>query len=89
MDITGDTFEQNLQAMLEQLSTAHFVAFDLEFSGISTKTLQKITLGEQTNGTRKQSLQQRYEEIRDAAEKYTVLQVGFTIVKENEEIGTC
>ncbi len=67
--------------MLEALCSAHFVSLDLEFSGISTRpNAQATTTGE--GFSRKQSLQEKYEDIKVAAQDFQVLQVGFTMVRE-------
>ena len=83
MDINQDDWPYALKDMLAALSTAHFVSIDLELSGMSTKT----TRPKEESSARKQTLQQRYEELRLAAESYQVLQMGLTVVKEDVERG--
>lgn len=87
MDVDRISFQSKLPAMLEAIANAHFVAFDLELSGIQSK---QFTMPKATGGIHegKQTLQQRYEEMKEAAEKYQVLQVGITCVEENREKGT-
>ena len=72
--------------MLEAISTAHFVALDLEFSGIQSKAIHRVETSEPAVG-RKQTLQQRYEEVKEAAERYQILQIGLTCVEEDQEKG--
>ena len=78
--------------MLRALANAHFVAIDLELSGIQSKTIHRPKAVE--NGSNegrssggKQTLQERYEEAKEAAERYQILQVGLTIVSEDTETG--
>ena len=80
--------------MLRALANAHFVAIDLELSGIQSKTIHRFKAvenasnsGKPTGG--KQTLQERYEEAKEAAERYQILQVGLTIVDEDAETGLC
>ena len=80
--------------MLKALADAHFVAIDLELSGIQSKTIHRTKVvenGSTENGSTssKQTLQQRYEEAKEAAERYQILQVGLTIVNEDAETGLC
>lgn len=70
--------------MLTSISKAHFVAIDLELSGIHTK-LASVRSGKLDDG--KQTLQGRYRECKEAAEKYQVLQVGITCVEEDKTTG--
>ena len=76
--------------MLRALATAHFVAVDFELSGIQSKTIHRgKEMGADKQRARKQTIQQRYEEVKEAAEKYQILQVGLTIVTEDKEKGRC
>lgn len=74
--------------MLRALAKAHFVAVDFELSGIQSKTIHKAKGFDKHQGG-KQTLQQRYDEAKEAAEKYQILQVGLTIVIEDAETGWC
>ena len=78
MEVDKNNFRLRLHPWLQQLSTSCFVAIDLELSGIPSKSARDSS---------KQTLQQRYEEAKQAAEKYQVLQIGFTIIQEDME--TC
>ena len=74
--------------MLRALAKAHFVAVDFELSGIQSKAIHKAKGSDKHQGG-KQTIQQRYEEAKEAAEKYQILQVGLTIVIEDAETGWC
>lgn len=67
--------------MLRHISEATFISFDLEMSGISTKT--QFSSGDRG----RPKLQQYYDEMKSAAETFQVLQVGITCVEENREKG--
>jgi poly(A)-specific ribonuclease len=82
MDINKNDWPFALQPLLTALSNAHFVSLDFELSGIATKSMPKST-NDQANISRKQTLQERYEEVKVAAEKYQILQMGITAVKED------
>ena len=86
MDVTGRTFQSYLSSILEAISRAYFVSFDLELSGIPGKQFKSRPTGQSEDG--KQTLQQRYEETKAAAERYHVLQLGLTCVEEDRERGT-
>lgn len=85
MDVKGIAFQPQLPALLEAIAEAHFVAIDLELSGIQSRYINKSVAGLVEGG--KQTLQQRYEETKEAAEKYQVLQIGLTCVKEDRDRG--
>ncbi|KAL4883469.1 ribonuclease H-like domain-containing protein [Aspergillus karnatakaensis] len=77
MDVTAQTFPYHLARMLEDLASSVFVAIDLEFSGIFQPP--------QGRAGRPQSLQTRYEEVKDAASMYQIIQVGLTFCHEDTE----
>jgi poly(A)-specific ribonuclease len=74
MDIGKVAFPPRLLEILEALSESHFVSIDFEFSGVATKPTVR----------QKQTLQERYVETKEAAEKYQILQVGLTCVVQDE-----
>lgn len=76
MDVDRTAFTAILPSMLKHISKAHFIAFDLELSGIPTQR-QRITDGKQT-------VAERYAELKHAAETYHILQIGLTCVEEDE-----
>lgn len=81
MDVNSQNFAYFLPGILDDLASCCFVALDLEFSGINPNS----TLPHRTHGT--QSLQARYTEVKEAAEKYQVVQIGLTICHEDVEAG--
>lgn len=74
MDINAASFLGNLLDIFTAISESQFVSFDLELSGIPSKQWRP-------NGN-KQTLQERYEEVKHAAERYQILQIGLTCVRE-------
>lgn len=74
MDIDKVSFYPQLLNILTDISKSHFVAIDLELSGVPTKA---------SWGEGKPTLQQRYAEIKDAAERYQILQIGLTCVEQD------
>lgn len=86
MDVTGHTFQSQLFSILRAISRSHFVSFDLELSGIPSKQFKPKPTGQSEDG--KQTLQQRYEETKAAAEQYHILQLGLTCVEEDRDQGT-
>lgn len=81
MEVTDKSFQNYLPWMLYEFSTSCFVSLDLELSGIA--------LSSSNQSSKTQSLQERYAESKAAAEKYQVLQIGFTFCHENTQTGTC
>jgi poly(A)-specific ribonuclease len=79
MDVDKVSFEPRLLQILEALSTAHFVSIDLEMSGVSSRSAGPAR--------HKQSLQERYTELKQSAERYQILQIGLTIAQEDSEQG--
>ncbi|PGH35553.1 hypothetical protein GX50_01655 [[Emmonsia] crescens] len=86
MDVTKHSFNQHLPRILNDLVESSFVALDLEFSGIVTRQ-SGPSLGSSLRGG-KQTLQARYEEVKDAAQTYQVLQIGLTFARKDVETGT-
>jgi poly(A)-specific ribonuclease len=75
MDVVDATLNHHLPWILYELASCCFVSLDLEMSG--------ITMSPDKPGGEVQTLQERYVEVKAAAEKYQVLQVGLTICREN------
>lgn len=75
MDVDKTSFYPLLPDILTDISTAHFVTFDLELSGIPTKD----------PSAGKPTLQRRYLETKAAAERYQILQIGITCVEQDVE----
>jgi poly(A)-specific ribonuclease len=80
MDVSNRQFPSELVKILQLIADSHFVALDLEFSGISSRRAR--------GGRSRLSLQQVYEEVKEAAKQYQVLQVGLTVVEEDIQKGT-
>ncbi|KAI9641526.1 hypothetical protein NHQ30_010338 [Ciborinia camelliae] len=83
MEVHSDNWKQLLLPILKDIANATFVSFDLEMSGITTRP--KHSNQERTYDVGKPSLQQQYEEVKDAAETFQVLQLGITCVEEDRE----
>ena len=76
MDIDRTNFPHTLPTILKRIADSHFIAIDLELSGIPDRNHRRL---QNKNG--KANLEERYAEIKDAAEKYHILQVGLTCVQ--------
>lgn len=85
MEVDQQHFWHELLPILKAISTASFVTVDVEMSGISTKS--RYSPGGRFNETGKPSLQQQYEDTKEAAERYQVLQIGLTCVEEDWKNG--
>ncbi|KAF2497798.1 CAF1-domain-containing protein [Lophium mytilinum] len=73
MEIDRTSFPHHLLGVLNAISESHFVSIDLEFSGICAKPPK----------SRKHTLEERYQETKEAAEKFQILQVGITCVQQD------
>lgn len=80
MDVTSQSFYYHLPRILDSIATCCFVSLDLEFSGIATNPVG-------LTGARRQTLQERYAEAKEAADKYQILQIGLTIGLEDAKTG--
>jgi poly(A)-specific ribonuclease len=78
MDINKYNFYPQILDILTAISRAHFVAVDLELSGVPSKDSLSSKAGKQT-------LQERYLETKEAAERYQILQIGLTCVEQDVE----
>ncbi|KAI2471425.1 CAF1-domain-containing protein [Annulohypoxylon bovei var. microspora] len=75
MEIDRNNFFWMLPCMLQEAQKARFVAIDVEMSGISSA---------HGHSSHNNSIQDSYTQIKEAAEEYQVLQVGFTFFHYNE-----
>lgn len=82
MEVHRGNFSERLPTILKRIADSDFIAFDLELSGIPNQRRRQTR-----NTSSKATLQQRYAEIKDAAEKYQILQVGLTCVEQDPENG--
>ncbi|KAK7514655.1 ribonuclease H-like domain-containing protein [Phyllosticta citriasiana] len=73
MDVDKVSFPGRLLEIIEAISKSHFVSFDLELSGVPSKT---------TSNTRI-TLEDRYRDVKAAAERYQILQIGLTCAEQN------
>ena len=78
MDVSQARFPFEVLKIIQQVADSHLIAFDLEFSGVA---------GRRPGKGQKLTLQEYYDDIKEAAEKYQILQVGFTIVEEDLKTG--
>ena len=85
MDVDGAHFKGELLSILKHISNATFVAIDLEMSGITTRP--RYQPGDRSLDANKPTLQAQYEETKDAAEAFQVLQIGITCLEEDHERG--
>ncbi|GAB7340100.1 hypothetical protein MBLNU457_6588t1 [Dothideomycetes sp. NU457] len=81
MDIDRLNFPPRLLDILEAISESSFVSVDLELSGVPVRKSGGT-------GSDRHTLAQRYQEIREAAQQFQILQIGLTCVKENHENGS-
>ncbi|OQD62267.1 hypothetical protein PENPOL_c013G00230 [Penicillium polonicum] len=80
MDVTAVTFPDCLPSILNDISTSCFVSVDFELSGVVFKP--------NAPQSRPQTVQERYVEVKAAAERYQILQVGLTTCHEDKENAT-
>jgi len=78
MDIDRSSFPSLALNIIESISQSDFVAIDFEFSGVSANAPR-------STGRGKDSLQDRYTQIKEAAEKFTVLQVGLACASKDAD----
>ncbi|KAH6664872.1 ribonuclease H-like domain-containing protein [Halenospora varia] len=82
MDIDQAHFPRQLLSILKHISTATFVTFDLEMSGINTR--QRYGNSDRSLDAGKPTLQQQYSDMKSAAETFQVVQFGLTCVQEDQ-----
>ncbi|KAM3070140.1 hypothetical protein ACMFMG_003825 [Clarireedia jacksonii] len=83
MEVDKNNWKQLLVPILKNIADASFVSFDLEMSGITTRP--KYSAGDRSHDVGKPTLQKQYEEVKEAAETFQVLQLGITCVEEDRE----
>ncbi|RDW59480.1 hypothetical protein BP6252_12567 [Coleophoma cylindrospora] len=84
MDVDRSNFTKHLLPLLKQISRASFVTFDLEMSGINARP-KHIATPADGRDPGKPTLQQQYQETKEAAETFQVLQLGITLLEEDHE----
>ncbi|KAI1007377.1 hypothetical protein K3495_g842 [Podosphaera aphanis] len=80
MNVCQSKFKSKILDILEHISNAAFITFDLEMSGISINPKH-----DRSHDIGKPTLQQQYEEIKGAASTYQLLQLGITVVEEERQ----
>lgn len=80
MDIDQQIFYPRLLGILENISHAKFISLDVEMSGIFMPKTDRNRPG---NG--RPGLEELYQDMKAAAEKYQILQVGITCVLEDHQ----
>lgn len=86
MDVSRHRFQACLPFILEDIANSHFVSIDLELSGIpGPQTKKSKPDGMGSSG--KPTLQEKYIDIKQAVERYQVLQLGLTCVLEDKDRG--
>ncbi|KAK7538623.1 ribonuclease H-like domain-containing protein [Phyllosticta citribraziliensis] len=73
MEVDKVSFPGRLLEVIEAISRSHFVSFDLELSGVPSKT----------NSNTRMTLEDRYRDVKAAAERYQILQIGLTCVEQD------
>ena len=73
MEVDGPSFAEHLVRLLIDVSEADFVSFDLELSGIPSRLPKKTP-----RGPGRLTMDDRYEETREGANRYQILQIGLT-----------
>lgn len=86
MDVSRQDFSAKLNFVLGDIALSHFVTIDLELSGIPRQQTNQPKRDVQ-GLTGLPTLQERYADIKSAAEKYQVLQLGITCVLKYPEEG--
>ncbi|KAF1927303.1 CAF1-domain-containing protein [Didymella exigua CBS 183.55] len=76
MDVTAESFPNDILGLLIHISEAEFVSFDLELSGIPSRLPNR-----KPRGAGRLTLEDRYAETKEGADRYQILQVGLTCVK--------
>ncbi|KAF2862447.1 CAF1-domain-containing protein [Piedraia hortae CBS 480.64] len=74
MDVDKTSLYPLLLDILTDISESHIVAIDLELSGIPSRKLRRDQRG---------NLQERYDELKKAADRFQVLQFGMTCVSQD------
>lgn len=76
MEVDGPSFSHHLLGLFINIAEADFVSFDLELSGIPSRLPNK-----KPRGAGRLTLDDRYAETREGANRYQILQVGLTCAK--------
>ncbi len=85
MDIDRFNFHGELIPILRSIANASFVAIDLEMSGITTR--RRYHLGDRSLNSERPTVEDLYQDMKNAAETYQVVQLGITCVEQDSEKG--
>jgi poly(A)-specific ribonuclease len=77
MEVDAASFPHHLLGLFIHISEADFVSFDLELSGIPSRIPNK----QARPGRGKFTLEERYAETKEGADRYQILQVGLTCAR--------
>ena len=86
MDVPRHGFQARLPFILDDIANSHFVSIDLELSGIPGPQPNRSKM-DGVGSSGKPTLQERYIDIKQAVERYQVLQLGLTCVLEDRDRG--
>ncbi|KAF1942875.1 CAF1-domain-containing protein [Clathrospora elynae] len=76
MEVDAASFPHHLLGLFINISEADFVSFDLELSGIPSRIQNKPQ-----RGPGRFTLEERYAETKEGADRYQILQVGITCAR--------
>lgn len=80
MEVTRENFEEMLPLVEASIREADYIAFDCEFSGISTRL--------ETEHSELDSPEDRYQKVKEVVEEFAAIQIGicpFTWHEESKE----
>lgn len=78
MEISSENFWESLAVVIEAIATATYVSFDLEMTGIYTKTSMAFA---------KLAINMVYEKAKEAAERFQIVQFGLTCISYDKKAG--
>ena len=81
MDLNKANFEERLPAVREAISACDFYAIDMEFSGLSTASWRRPSPLD--------TLETRYQNVRDSASSFMLLQLGVACFKTSDDGERC
>lgn len=76
MEVDAASFPYHLLGLMINISEADFVSFDLELSGIPSRLPNK-----KPHGAGRFTLEERYAETKEGADRYQILQIGITCAR--------
>jgi poly(A)-specific ribonuclease len=74
MEITSKNFWESLPEVLEAMAAATYVSIDVEMTGVYTKNIMSPA---------KPSMDMIYEQAREAAERFQIVQFGLTCISHS------